>query len=682
MISRIIIHQLTRPKAFNSRLSTVNIPQSCRSSIVNQSITKLYINQSLVISIRTVQSKSTSKVDEAVKALKSSNQEKLDKKQQVILKADSSKVVVPKRSLSKRIWDELVHYYHGFRLLFIDIKISSKYVWRILKGGELLRREHRQLVRTVADLFRLVPFSVFIIVPFMELLLPVFIRFFPGLLPSTFQTDKDQEKKVKNQLKIKLDMAKFLQNTLDEMALQAKGESHSHKAKEFAQFFEKVRKSGEQASNEDIMKYSKLFEDEITLDSLSRPQLTALCRLLELQPIGPNYLLRFQLRMKLRTLRADDQSIQNEGLLNLTVSELQQACRARGMRALGVPEDRLRYQLQQWLELSLNERIPPSLLLLSRALYLPENITTTDQLKATIQTLPEELGTEARYRIGESEGKIDNRTKIELIKKEEAAINKEREELEQEKRELIDRKLKEGIVDKAILLDVLNKGDDKLKDIELTKEDLDVIEDAVNKISEQKQQLLIEKEELEDLKEEMKDYAEDIEEFKQLAKSDTQTEGVKDIKESKAAKRLKKRVDKMISKLGNVVDSLENKKKNLEEKIDVMIKEGKEVKPVEDNLINVKELINAVDSLKKVGSQAKTTKLVEMLDAMDVDHDGNVDLDVLVKVLELLDRENVNISSEQMKEIVNLVVQEDGWRKKEEEKRKKEQEEQAESNKN
>jgi len=392
---------------------------------------------------------------------------------------------VPKRSLSKRIWDELVHYYHGFRLLFIDIKISSKYVWRILKGGELLRREHRQLVRTVADLFRLVPFSVFIIVPFMELLLPVFIRFFPGLLPSTFQTDKDQEKKVKNQLKIKLDMAKFLQNTLDEMALQAKGESHSHKAKEFAQFFEKVRKSGEQASNEDIMKYSKLFEDEITLDSLSRPQLTALCRLLELQPIGPNYLLRFQLRMKLRTLRADDQSIQNEGLLNLTVSELQQACRARGMRALGVPEDRLRYQLQQWLELSLNERIPPSLLLLSRALYLPENITTTDQLKATIQTLPEELGTEARYRIGESEGKIDNRTKIELIKKEEAAINKEHEELEQEKRELIDRKLKEGIVDKAILLDVLNKGDDKLKDIELTKEDLDVIEDAVNKISEQ-----------------------------------------------------------------------------------------------------------------------------------------------------------------------------------------------------
>lgn len=42
-------------------------------------------------------------------------------------------------------------------------------------------------------------------------------------------------------MKLKLEMAKFLQHTLDEMTLKAKGESHSHAAKEFAQFFEKVK---------------------------------------------------------------------------------------------------------------------------------------------------------------------------------------------------------------------------------------------------------------------------------------------------------------------------------------------------------------------------------------------------------------------------------------------------------
>ena len=41
-------------------------------------------------------------------------------------------------------------------------------------------------------MFRLVPFSVFIIVPFMELLLPVALMLFPGMLPSTF-TEESKE---------------------------------------------------------------------------------------------------------------------------------------------------------------------------------------------------------------------------------------------------------------------------------------------------------------------------------------------------------------------------------------------------------------------------------------------------------------------------------------------------------
>lgn len=49
-----------------------------------------------------------------------------------------------------------------------------------------------QLRRTTSDLLRLVPFAVFLIVPFMELLLPVALKLFPNMLPSTFE-DKFQE---------------------------------------------------------------------------------------------------------------------------------------------------------------------------------------------------------------------------------------------------------------------------------------------------------------------------------------------------------------------------------------------------------------------------------------------------------------------------------------------------------
>ena len=245
-------------------------------------------------------------------------------------KADVEK----KPSLAKRILDELIHYYHGFRLLFIEVGISGNLLVRVLQGEALSRREKKQLVTTTSDVFRLVPFSVFIIVPFMELTLPIFLKLFPNMLPSTFQTANEREAKFKTTLKVKLEMAKFLQQTLDEMAL--KGSGHQSKtAKDFAEFFHKIRSSGQEASNEEILRFSKLFEDEITLDSLSRPQLTALCRVLEIAPIGTNNLLRLQLRMRLRRLVADDKLILKEGIESLNISELQAACRARGMRSLG-----------------------------------------------------------------------------------------------------------------------------------------------------------------------------------------------------------------------------------------------------------------------------------------------------------------------------------------------------------
>ena len=54
------------------------------------------------------------------------------------------------------------------------------------------------------------------------------------------------------------------------------------------------------------MKYSQLFEDEITLDNLSSDQLRAICRLVEVPAVGTSYFLRFQIEMKLRQLEADD----------------------------------------------------------------------------------------------------------------------------------------------------------------------------------------------------------------------------------------------------------------------------------------------------------------------------------------------------------------------------------------
>lgn len=464
-----------------------------------------------------------------------------------------------------------------------------------------------------------------------------------------------------------------------------------------------VRETGEIVSNEEILKFSKLFEDEITLDSLSRPQLIALCRLLELKPVGPDNFLRFQLRMQLKGLRSDDRMIHSEGVTSLTVPELQQACRARGMRALGVAEDRLRTQLQQWLELSLNEKIPPSLLLLSRILYLPESLPATDQLKATIQSLPLGVGTEAKYKIGETEGKIDNKTRLEMIKQEEAAIRKEKEEAEKAKKEkeaaaaalasatatsAEAAQAVEVLVDKATV--VADKAEEIIakSDEQLSKDDLEDLEEALEQIEHNKKSLAIEKEELEDIKEEMADYKEDIEEFKAMRL----VTGKKELHETRAAKVLRKRLDRMVNNMAKVMADLEAKKEKLEEKIEFLKSKdtGGGVSPVaevtveqaqsngtstddtsgssmvttkikvhSENLVNINELLNNIKKLQKVEDEDKIKRIIDVLDTMDIDHDGAVELEHVVKVLELLGRENVDVSSDQMKQLVKLLIQEE-----------------------
>ncbi|KAM6331448.1 LETM1 domain-containing protein LETM2, mitochondrial isoform 1-T1 [Alca torda] len=275
---------------------------------------------------------------------------------------------VGKKSLRQKIVDELKHYYNGFHLLWIDTKVAARMVWRLLHGQVLTRRERRRLLRTCADLFRLVPFLVFVIVPFMEFLLPVFLKLFPEMLPSTFETESKKEEKQKKKLNAKLELAKFLQETIAEMAKRNKADTGQ--GKQFSSYVHQIRHTGHRPSTQEIVRFSKLFEDELTLEHLERPQLVALCKLLELQPIGTNNLLRFQLLLRLRTIKADDEMIAKEGVNGLSVSELQSACRARGMRSLGLSEEQLKEQLRQWLDLHLKENVPPSLLLLSRALYL------------------------------------------------------------------------------------------------------------------------------------------------------------------------------------------------------------------------------------------------------------------------------------------------------------------------
>ena len=76
------------------------------------------------------------------------------------------------------------------------------------------------------------------IVPFAELLLPVALKLFPNLLPSTYEGQKTKESKASTLRATRKDVSNFLQQTLKESGLPVKP-SNAQK-EEFLDFFKKV----------------------------------------------------------------------------------------------------------------------------------------------------------------------------------------------------------------------------------------------------------------------------------------------------------------------------------------------------------------------------------------------------------------------------------------------------------
>ena len=89
------------------------------------------------------------------------------------------------------------------------MRTARSLLLKTLHGSSLTRRERKQLLRTVSDLFRIIPFSMFIIIPLGELALPFALKVFPNLLPSTFQDSLKHEENMKRELQGRIAMAQF-----------------------------------------------------------------------------------------------------------------------------------------------------------------------------------------------------------------------------------------------------------------------------------------------------------------------------------------------------------------------------------------------------------------------------------------------------------------------------------------
>lgn len=549
----------------------------------------------------------------------------------------------PKAPLGKRIWakvkEEALHYWHGSKLLAKEVKISSRLLRRLMLGYSLTRREKRQLKRTFADLLRLIPFIPFIVIPAGELLLPVAIKIFPNMLPSTFESKFSVEEKRRGLIKVRLEMAKFLQETIKEGGLQATDKVKT--SEEFKEFFRKVRSTGESPSNEDIIKVAQLFEDDLTLDNLTRPQLVSVCRYMQINAFGTDNYLRYQIRHKLGRIRQDDIVISHEGVDNMSQSELVSACQNRGIQTANLSEDRLRQELQQWIDLHVRNKISGTLLVLSKAFNYVAAGNNDDNaqshlrsLELTLSSLPDNLVNEAELSVN-SEG-ATNKQRLEVLQQQEELIEDEAEqeqeeaaarEADKERRNAEKARLAREEEEARSLLPK-KETDPDLEDARMTNEQLTELGEALSILS-AKSSVLKEREELAQLIKEVSSSESSSEQSAPAASSDADGSSSAEAEKadssssssgaSASARSMTKRIKSMLEKIDN---QLEEYDRDVGSRMNL-------IEASHTGKISVDDLEQALRLIKHKPEDEVIEKIV---DKLDVDHDGLVPLD---DVLEL-----------------------------------------------
>jgi len=254
------------------------------------------------------------------------------------------------------------------------------------------------------------------------------------MLPSTYEGQKAKDAKSTKLRNNRKEVSNFLRNTLKETGLPVS--AASAQSSEFAEFFRKIRATGESPSTEDVIKVCKVFKDDLTLDNLSRPQLVGICRYMNLGTFGTDAILRYQIRHRMRQMKRDDRAIAYEGVGSLSVPELQNACASRGIRTHGMSPGRLRDDLKLWIDLRLKRGVPSTLLVLSNVFVYASGKDNEfegqiEALQAVLASVPEELFHEIELEVHTAEGAATNRQRLEVLKEQEELIEEENEQNEE-----------------------------------------------------------------------------------------------------------------------------------------------------------------------------------------------------------------------------------------------------------
>eukprot|EP00002_Diphylleia_rotans_P035974 TRINITY_DN788_c0_g1_i1.p1 TRINITY_DN788_c0_g1~~TRINITY_DN788_c0_g1_i1.p1 ORF type:complete len:277 (+),score=57.98 TRINITY_DN788_c0_g1_i1:677-1507(+) len=229
------------------------------------------------------------------------------------------------------------------------------YIYKHRKGEALNRRETVFLRRQGKDVKAFVPFVVIIILPFTPLLIPMYIKAFPHLLPSQF-VDPDMKGEIFTQMYAAKDKAteqvkNYIQEVNASMNKSLMHNSHMQDHHTFAQFLDKIDGS-DSVDPTEMIPHQKLFKNDFLLENLSDENLALLCQFFSISKSGTRDRVTERLNEMINFIRTDDKMIHQEGVESLSEDELEEACFIRGFCELDLKPETHRQILAKWIKLT------------------------------------------------------------------------------------------------------------------------------------------------------------------------------------------------------------------------------------------------------------------------------------------------------------------------------------------
>ena len=75
-------------------------------------------------------------------------------------------------------------------------------------------------------------------------------------------------------------------------------------------------------------------------------------------------------------------------------------------------------------------------------------------------------------------------------------------------------------------------------------------------------------------------------------------------------------------------------------------------------LVSTQELVNTIRQLQQASNESNEAQILDIINQLDHNKDGFIEADEILKALELVGNENVQISKKYLKEILDLVRKE------------------------